>query len=72
MSHDDPRVENERADLEAALVAAMIKQARSEDGRLQCSTCGQEIAEGEGNYSISLMGRGVFCKNGECGGVVQS
>lgn len=69
MSHDAPRVDNESADREGELVAAMIKQARTrtEDGSLRCSCCGQAIDErSEGNYFVSLMGRGVFCKNGKC------
>ena len=70
MDHNAPGgVEDERADLEGALVDAMIRQARTrtEDGSLRCSCCGQAIDErSEGNYFVSLMGRGVFCKNGKC------
>ena len=44
---------------ETELTAAMKEGARDQEGRVHCRDCGRELDEGE--YLVSLMGKGAAC-----------
>ena len=58
--NEEERVRNLTAEeAEMELIAAMKEGAQGQDGRVHCRDCDRELSEGE--YLISLMGKGTFC-----------
>ena len=56
---------DEQVDLEGEQVQSQIDVYTREDGSRVCSRCGRALADGD--FLVSMMGHGLFCKNGvEC------